>query len=518
MQDVSIHPSSIRSKGRWRLYALVACLALAAALVAVLVSERNRTERRVANVRKLLAIVDQDYQRCALGDVPPPAELARRELNARVTGKLTPRRARACAEIVASKLESLSHLEHDDDKLHSFFLPVYVSDSFYGVGLCEHVEARRTWATKLGVDVVVPDCSLELPLLEPTLTRDEDEEQAVHLRGDSVTLDVWPSRWSSDMEHPGTDHVLRRTTDGKTWDESPPLRTLDELHVASDGTQAFAYAFANAKESARYHVYDGKKWHVGALVADGGFLEAFRRTESGWTLVTAGAVPAVIRLDSEMDHVLEKTPMRALADRWGLDMEHAAMIDDTGDVATVTVTASGDALQVESRFVPVGAKPEPPTLLKIDRRPGPMTVRRCRSGSTEFVAISGVATLVSRDSGRSFAQIPGGHLVDPGIVACTAQHLYVASDRAFTACDLDRCITQDVALPGTRPLELDLELRGEQPLLFVTLDGLAVLLAPRADTGELAPISIWRWNYIMPYGPLVRIDGIWFAPRKLTPF
>ena len=52
-------------------------------------------------------------------------------------------------------------------------------------------------------------------------------------------------------------------------------------------------------------------------------------------------------------------------------------------------------------------------------------------------------------------------------------------------------------------------MRGEQPLLFVTLDGLAVLLAPRADSGELAPISIWRWKYIMSYRPLVRIDGIY---------
>jgi hypothetical protein len=145
-------------------------------------------------------------------------------------------------------------------------------------------------------------------------------------------------------------------------------------------------------------------------------------------------------------------------------------------------------------------------------------VRHCRSGTTEFVAIGGVATLVSTDSGRSFTQIPGGHLVDFGLAVCTGQHLYVASDRAFTACDLDRCVTQDVAVPGTRPLKLDLEMRGEQPLLLVTLDGLAVLLAPRAETGELAPISIWRWNYVMPFDPLVRVDGIWFAPRELTPF
>jgi hypothetical protein len=512
--------NSIRPKRRWRLYALIACLAVAGGLVAVLRSERNRTERRLANVRELLVIVDQEYQRCTLGDVPQPAELSRRELNARVTGKLTPRRARACAEIVASKLERLSHLEHEDDKLGSFFLPVYVSNSLYGVGLCEHVAAKRTWAKELGADVVVPNCSLELSLLEPTLTPDEVEQQTTHLRGDSVALDVWSSRSSIGMKPPGTDHVLRRTKDGKTWDESPPLRTVDDLHVASDGTHAFADAYANANANAkpRYHVYDGKGWHVGAFVADGGFREAFKRTESGWTIVTAGDEPAVVRLDPGMDHVLEKTPIRGLAGRWDYDVKHAAMIDDAGNVATVTVAARGNAVEVDSHFVPVGARSEQTTILKIDRNPANVTVRHCRSGTTEFVAIGGVATLVSTDSGRSFTQIPGGHLVDFGLAVCTGQHLYVASDRAFTACDLDRCVTQDVAVPGTRPLKLDLEMRGEQPLLLVTLDGLAVLLAPRAETGELAPISIWRWNYVMPFDPLVRVDGIWFAPRELTPF
>jgi hypothetical protein len=219
-----------------------------------------------------------------------------------------------------------------------------------------------------------------------------------------------------------------------------------------------------------------------------------------------------------MDHVLDQTPIRALAGRWGYDVKRAAMIDDAGNVAAVRIGASGNAVAVESHFVPIGAKPEPPTIVKIDRSPANLTATYCRSESTEFVAIGGVATLVSTDSGRSFSQIPGGHLVDSGLATCTAQHLYVATDRSFTACDHDRCVTQDVAIPGTRPLKLDLETRGEQPLLFVTLDGLAVLLAPHEDTGELAPISIWRWNYIIPYDPLVRVDGIWFAPRELTPF
>lgn len=46
--------------------------------------------------------------------------------------------------------------------------------------------------------------------------------------------------------------------------------------------------------------------------------------------------------------------------------------------------------------------------------------------------------------------------------------------------------------------------------------GAAMLLAPRADSGELEPISIWRWNNVMPNDPLVRIDGLWFAPRDLN--
>lgn len=518
MKDADAEPSNIPPSRRWRLYSAIACLVLLGGLIALLLSERSRTKRRLANVRELLAIVDSEYQRCALGDVPPPAELGRRELNARVIGNLTPLRAHACAEIAENKLAGLRHLEDDDDKLGSFFLPIYTSDSIYGVGICEHVHSQRKWARELGVDVVVPSCALNLPQLEPTLTRDEDVLQIAHLRGDAIALDVSSLRASSDMNHPGTDHVLRRTLDGKTWEESPPLRALDQLHVASDGIHAFAYAFAKAKEDARYHVYDGATWHVGRLVADGGFLEAFKRTESGWTIVSGGDAPAVVRLDPEMDHVIEDVPIRALAGRWGYDVKHAAMIDDVGNVSAVRIAASGSAVEVESHFVPLGAQPKAPTIVKIDRNPTDMTAAHCSSGSTGFVAISGVATLVSTDSGRSFSQIPGGHLVGPGLAVCTARHLYVANDRSFTACDHARCVTQSIAVPGTRPLKLDLQLRGDQPLLLVTLDGLAALLAPRVDTGELAPVSIWRWNYVMPFDPLVRIEGSWFAPREPGPF
>ena len=518
MNDASAEPASIRPSRRWPLYVAIACFVLAGALVALLLSERSRTKRRLTNVRELLAVVDEEYQRCALGEVPPTAELGRRELNARVIGKLMPRRARACAEIVANKLEPMRHLEDEDDKLRSFFSPIYVSESVYGVGICDHVQSQRKWAKELGADVVVPECALNLPLLEPTLTRDEDELQVAHLRGDTVILDVSSLHVSSDMEHPGADHMLRRTVDGKAWDESPPLRTLDQLHVAADGVHAFAYAFAKAKEDARYHVYDGASWHVGTLVVDGGFLEAFKRTESGWTIVTGGDAPAVVRLDPAMDHVIEQVPIRALAGRWGYDVPHAVMIDDAGNVAAIRVGASGSAVELESHFVPAGAKPESPTVVKIDRNPTNMTTARCRCDSVEFVAISGVATLVSQDSGRSFSPIPGGHLVDSGLAVCTDRHFYVANDHAFTACDLDRCVTQDVAAPGTRPLKIDLQLHGEQPLLLVTLDGLAALLAPRGDTGELAPVSVWRWNYVMPFDPLLRIDGTWFAPRALSPF
>lgn len=60
-------------------------------------------------------------------------------------------------------------------------------------------------------------------------------------------------------------------------------------------------------------------------------------------------------------------------------------------------------------------------------------------------------------------------------------------------------------------------MRGEQPLLFVTLDG-SPCCSRRARIRESWPHILWRWNYIMPYDPLVRVDGIWFAPRELTPF
>jgi hypothetical protein len=79
-------------------------------------------------------------------------------------------------------------------------------------------------------------------------------------------------------------------------------------------------------------------------------------------------------------------------------------------------------------------------------------------------------------------------------------------------------VTQDIAVPRTQPLNFDLEMRGEEPQLLTTLDGLAVLLTLRKDTGELVPKSVWRWNNFMPNDPLVRIDGVWFAPREITPF
>lgn len=507
---------NVRPKRRWWLYGLVAGVLVGGGLATALLLSRATTKQRIASVEQLLAIVDQDYQRCALGEVPAPSALGHTELLARVSGKLTPARSRSCGEIVKNKLEPLRHLERDDNKLASFFLPVVVRDGLMtSVGICEHVRSQRTWANELGANVVVPDCSLKLPELEPAVITGERDLYTTHLRDHVLVLDVWKRE----------SHMLRGTYDGQAWEESPAIHVVGDLHVAGNagntGGPAFGFTFANDKENARYVVYDGEEWHVGAFVVGGGGIEMFRRTSAGWTIVTSDETPTVVRLTPMMDKVVERVPIKALAGRWGGwgdGVGREAIIDKAGNVTAVRVAQNGDHVEVESHFVPVGGKAEPAVITKLDGHPASLSTSHCLSGTTAFMMIGGFATLLTKDRGKSFTPIPGGNLTDDEQHVCTAGHLYIASKRQFTACDHERCITQAMPVPPNQDIGLDVEMIGEEPKVLVTIDdhNIAFLLAPHADTGELQPVSVWRWHnpMVVDHPPPVRIYDVWFAPRK----
>ncbi len=503
----------VRLRRRWWPYGLVAGVLVGAGIATALLLSRAKSKQRVANVGQLLTIVDQEYERCALGEVPPPSALRHTELLARVSGKLTPARARSCREIVKTKLEPLSHLERDDE-LASFFAPIYVSDGPTGVGICDHVKAQRKWANELGANVAIPDCSLALPTLEPTVIAGERELYTTHVRDHALVLDVWKR----------DSHMLRGTYDGQAWEESPSIHVVGDLYVAGNagnsGGPAFGFTLTNDKENARYVVYDGEAWHVGAFVVGGGGIEMFRRTSAGWTIVTRDETPVVVRLTPMMDKVLERIPIKALAGSWswGDGVGREAMIDNAGNVTALRVAQNGNRVDVESHFVPVGGKLEGAVITRLDGHPASLSTSHCLSGTTAFVMIGGFATLLTTDRGKSFTPIPGGNLVDGGQHACTEGHLYVASKRQFTACDHERCITQAMPVPPNQDIGLDIETIGDEPQVLVTLDerNIAFLLAPRAETGELQPVAVWRWHNptLVDHPPPVRLDGVWFAPRK----
>lgn len=500
--------ADVRSWSRWWRYGFVAVVITGGAVAAIFLLARGRSHRRTEELRQLLPIVDGDYQKCVLGEEPPLAELARREASAWATGITTVGRARSCAEIVKSKLEPLAHLEKEDTALGSLLMPPLVSEASFGVGLCEHVRNVRQHAKEVGGDLPLPDCDLKLPKLEPTVQSHEGDRYRAHLAGDKLALDV------RHVTLADTTHVLRRTTDGETWDESAPLQTNDDLHFGAGTDAVFALAFARKNEDARYHVFDGKQWHVGTLAVGDGSFEGYAKTTGGWTVVTRDDTPLVLRLDVLMDKV-EQVSLTALAHRWESDAAYTALVDNAGNAAMVRVDAAADHVQVESYFVPVGGKRQQPTTLTLDGHVKDLDVSRCHAGATSYVVIGGVAALVTTDGGKTLTRIAGGELTSGGLIECDAQHLYIANEHQFTACDHKTCMTQDIAFPRG-DVYLDLEMRGDRPQLFVVIPDAyaAMILEPRGPKGQLDATSLWRWTSPMFDEPLVRIDGLWFFPQS----
>jgi hypothetical protein len=233
-------------------------------------------------------------------------------------------------------------------------------------------------------------------------------------------------------------------------------------------------------------------------------------------MITRDDTPLVVHTDALMDRV-ETVPLTALANRWTSEAHYAALFDDAGDAALVRIETMPDHLVVESHFVPAGGKPQPPATLTVPGNAKDFEVARCRAGATWYVVLGGIAALVTTDGGKTLTRIAGSELSRGGELACTADHLYIANERQFTACDHAACITQDIRFPHGDEVSLDLEMRGDRPQLFVVVPNAyaAMLLEPRGPKGPLAATSLWRWTSPLYDEPLVRIDGLWFMPQSL---
>ena len=474
----------------WRVRALLA-------LVAASACSDHGAKTEVA--RKIFTIVDRQFQECIFGAEVPPGDLGRTEVIAQVTGAADAHRVSSCVQVTKTRYEAVQG--YDDRELAPLIAPfAMASDPLLheGFGVCNHLSTLRAAARKLGIDTPEPDCSSHRDPLPGIVEHDPIAEPHVY-RDQLALVDGNPAR------------RLHRTQDGVTWDLSPPLLT-SRIYIT--GSDAFAYSYANEKNNARnYVVLDGDKWHVGTAVV-GWEVVSFRRTTSGWCIVTiddATKTPVVLQLDPLMDHITARTALPALRGRWSEHALRAALIDKQGNVNALVAGVGPGSASLESHFVSVAGKLEPPTVTKLEQLSAAAEVYTCRGPTTEYIMVEHIGSLVSTDAGRTFTQLEGGKVGQPVMTDCTDAHLFVATKLDFESCDHRRCSHTPMPLPKSSETKIALNVSGEQPRLLATYNDVAFIATPSVKDGLLEVSHVWRTKD-SGIPPIARIDGLWFAP------
>jgi hypothetical protein len=453
--------------------------------------------------RKIFAIVDRQFQECVFGAEIPPGELGRTEVIAQVTGALDAHRVYSCAEVTRTRYEAVPGYGNAD--VAPLIAPFRIESdplSHEGFGVCDHLSSVRAAARKLGIDAPDPDCSSHRDPL-PGIA-EYDPVGASHAYRDRLALvDGKPSL------------RLHRTQDGTTWDSSPPVLT-SRIYV-SGARDAFAYTYPSGKNSVRHYIVpDGDSWHVGSAVV-GWDVVSFRRTTSGWCIVTvdeATDTPLVLQLDPLMDHVTARTPVPALRGRWSRRSLRAALIDKQGNVSALVATVGPDSTSLESHVVSVTGKVAPPRTTKLDNVSTDAEVWTCHASDAEYVVLAHIGSLLTTDGGRAFTELEGGKGDRPFAIDCTDAHLFVATERDFESCDHQRCSHTPMPLQKDVMTSIALNVSGEQPQLFASYEDVAFMATPSGKDGILRVSHIWRIED-SGIAPIVRIDGLWFAPRVI---
>ncbi len=473
-----------------------------AALVVVAASACSDRDAKIEAARKIVAIVDRQFQECVFGAEVPPAELGRTEVIAEVTGAADVGRVYSCAQVAKTRYEAIPG--YDDRELLTLTAPFPIDGPLIteGFGVCDHLSKVRAAARKLGIDAPQPDCSSHREPLPGIL--EHDPLDVSHVYRDRLALvEGKPSL------------RLRRTQDGTTWDVSSP--TLTSRMYVTGARDAFAYTYNHEQPHSRnYVVLDGDTWHVGTAVV-GWEVVSFRRTTNGWCIVTIDSetkTPLILQLDPLMDHVTARTPLPGLRGRWSEHPLRAALIDKEGNVSALVATVGVDSTLLESHFVSAAGTPAPPTVTKLGRASPAADVDTCRGGGTDYVTVVDIGTLVTTDAGRTFTQLEGGRVGPPVATVCTDAHLFVATKRDFESCDHQRCSHTPMPMPKGIQISLALNVKGEQPRLFTSYNDVAFLATPSEKDGLLEVSDLWRIKYT-GMAPLVRIDGLWFAPRQV---
>lgn len=131
--------------------------------------------------------------------------------------------------------------------------------------------------------------------------------------------------------------------------------------------------------------------------------------------------------------------------------------------------------------------------------------------NTHYIVFADIGSLVTTDVGRTFTQLEGGKVGPPVTLDCTDDHLFVATKRDFESCDHQRCSHTPMPLPKGIETNIALNVSGEQPRLFSSYDDVAFIAVPAGKDDLLKVGRVWRTKRT-GIAPVVRIDGLWFAP------
>ncbi len=472
-----------------------------AALVFVGACSNHDAETELA--RRIIAIVDTQFQECVFGAEIPPGTLGRTEVIAEVTGAVDAHRVYSCAELTKTRYEAIPG--YDQRALAPLIARIPIEDDPHlheGFGVCAHLARIRVAARQFDIHAPTPDCASNRDQLTGIVDRDETGES--HVYRDRLALVDGRAALR-----------LHRTQDGTAWDVTPP--TLTSRIYVTGATDAFAYSYRNEQTHARNYVaLDGDTWHVGTAVV-GWRVVSFRRTTSGWCIVTideATETPQILQLDPLMDHVLARTSVPALRGRWSEHALRAALIDHEGNVSVLVAIVGSASSSLESHFVSATGQLSKPTTIELAHVSTAADIYTCRAPGADYVVLARIGSLVTTDLGRTFTQLENGIADAPVAYDCTDAHLFVATKQRFESCDHHRCSLTPMPVPKGRRSSIALNVSGEQPRIFASYDDVAFMATPSGKDGLLEVSHVWRIK-ATGVAPVVRIDGLWFSPRLL---